>query len=274
MKICYVDETGTDGESRVVVMVGIAADTHRLRRTQEELNSFLERLKDIPARYVQELKSTQLYRGRGPWKGVDGTVRRGAIDDLCAWVCERKHRLALAAIDVQKFADHQVTDTKKIDIWEAAALHIALQVQCSSQTKQRNKGNAILVFDDNKMKSDRLAELLYDPPDWTDDYYRRRPRQPRLDQIVDTAFFARSHHIGLVQVADIFAFLFRRYVELQEGASDEYYEGERAHISRWVKQLADRLLNPSHRWPKRPPSDCGKLYLELTPESLLPLGSQ
>lgn len=60
------------------------------------------------------------------------------------------------------------------------------------------------------MKADALAELLWSPPEWTDDYYDKKKKQERLDQLVDTAFTVKSHHAGLVQVADIYALVFRR----------------------------------------------------------------
>lgn len=58
---------GTDRESPVVVMVGIIADSQRLRRRQVEFESAFKRLGDLPERTIQELKSTNLYRGKGHW---------------------------------------------------------------------------------------------------------------------------------------------------------------------------------------------------------------
>ncbi len=65
---------------------------------------------------------------------------------------------------------------------------------------------------------------------WTDDYYDRGKKQARLDQIVGTTFSIKSHHAGLVQVADMFAFMFRRYSEMKDFAQPEEWPGERALI--------------------------------------------
>jgi len=269
MKVCYVDETGTDGKSPVVVMAGIITDSQRLRRTQQEFDRAFERLAELPEKTVRELKSTQLYRGIRKWRGVDGAVRHGAIGDLCSWVCERKHKLALAAIDTNRFTNSSLSE--HMDIWNAAALHIALQVQRSHQSLKKNKGNTFLVFDEHKQKGDSLAEMLFTPPAWTDDYYARTPSKPQLDQIIDTAFYARSHHVGLVQIADLFAFVFRRHVELQDHAECERFDGEKGLIASWVQLLATRLIARSHRWPKRPSSHCAKSFVDLAPRSLLNL---
>jgi hypothetical protein len=81
-------------------------------------------------------------------------------------------------------------------------------------------------FDEYRAKGDALAELLFDPPAWTEAYYNRSADADPLDQITDTAFYARSHHVGLVQVVDVFAFVLRRFTELADYGAQEGYEGE------------------------------------------------
>jgi hypothetical protein len=106
------------------------------------------------------------------------------------------------------------------------ALHIALQMQKANQGSAKNKGHTILIFDDNKVKADPLSELLWQPPEWSDDYYKKTTKQIRLNQIVDTTFTIKSHHAGLVQVADLFAFIFRRYSEMKDFGKREEWLGE------------------------------------------------
>jgi len=74
----------------------------------------------------------------------------------------------------------------------------------------------VLVFDDNKRGLSDIADLVYDPPSWTDDYYDRKKKAPALDRLVDTPFAVKSHHVRLAQVADIFAAIFRRHSELAD----------------------------------------------------------
>lgn len=66
MKVCYVDETGTDGISPVLVMVGVIADGQRLPKTQSELAAIFGSLGNLSAKTLRELKSTQLFKGTGP----------------------------------------------------------------------------------------------------------------------------------------------------------------------------------------------------------------
>ncbi len=268
MKICYVDETGTDGRSPLIVMVGVIADSQRLNRTRTEFAAVLETLDQVPPTALRELKSSDLYKGNGPWRKIGGKERHDVIEGLCKWVCDRKHHLALAAIDLDAASKNSLAG---LDVWISAALHIALQVQRRYQGVKGNKGHTFLVFDEHKRLADPLAELLFDPPAWTDAYYRRGPRQEALDQIVDSAFYARSHHVGLVQVADLFSFIFRRYAELMDFGMSEAFEGELAKISSWVDMLSPRLLDRSHRWPRRPQGEAQEWYGAVAPASLLNL---
>jgi len=269
MKIAYVDETGTDGRSPALIMVGVVADTARLARTQEEFASLFDELGDLAAKTLTELKSTDLYRGNRTWHGVDGGERHEVISGLCSWVGARKHQLTLAAIDYDRWNESE--DGLLEDPWLAAALHTALQIQRANQGMKKRKGVTFLVFDEQKQKSDALAELLFEPPGWSDEYYSRSKQQPALDQVLDTASYAKSHHSGLVQVADIFAFVFRRYVELIDYGYDEGYEGETARIQGWVGTLSERLLDRAHRWPARPKCQAMKWYNGLAPQSLVDL---
>lgn len=264
MKLCYVDETGIDGKSPLLVMVGIVADSTRIRRTATDFSRLMDDAAELSAA-LKELKGVDIYRGNGAWKGVHGDTRHELIGDLCEWIAERKHSLALAALDLKRAKAEPLHD---LPPWLAAALHIALQLQKTHQGLQKNKGQTFLVFDQQVRYADRLAELLFAPPPWTDGYYQRKKTQDPLDQILDTAFYARSHQVGLVQVADVFAFVFRRYAEIKDYGDEERYAGELARLEGWVELLAGRLVTRGNRWPRRPDSEGAKWYCRMAPSCL------
>jgi hypothetical protein len=270
LKVCYVDETGTDGKSPVIVMAGIVADGRRLHRTQADFAEVFAKLGEMSLKTLRELKSVDLFRGNGVWRGVDGEVRHQVISELCDWLCDRKHQIALAAIDRERFRSEPLQ--AGLDDWMTAALHIALQVQRAHQVLPKNKGATFLVFDEHQQHEDQLAELLFDPPSWTDGYYGLGKKQSRFDQVIDTAFYARSHHVGLVQVADLFAFLFRRFSELIDYGLKEEFPGEIDRISEWAHQISTRLLPSADRWPQRTKDDTARWYVSVAPKSLVGLG--
>ncbi len=93
-----------------------------------------------------------------------------------------------------------------------------------------------------------ISELLSNPPGWTDIYYEYSGGD-RLDQIIDTAYFVRSHHASLVQLADLIALVLRRYSALADGGDHERYPGEANRIGRWIDIFRPRLFARSYRLP-------------------------
>jgi len=267
----YVDETGLDATSPVMVMVGIIVNGERLARTQDDLSGIFSTLGGITTGYLKELKSKTLLSGTGVWGGVPGEKRRKVVSDLCSWLCDRKHDLALAAIDKQRFSAQPPDDAQLANIWQAGACHIALQLQRAHQSKGGSKGRTVLVFDDNKQETANFSDLIYSPPPWTDSYYDRPKKKPPLFEMIDTPFAVKSHQVGLVQVADVFAAIFRRYAQLAEYNLPEKYSGEIEHYREWAEVLAIRLLGRAHRWPKRSRSDCAQWYNSVAPASLVAL---
>lgn len=271
MKLCYVDESGNQASDPCLVMVGILADSYRLNRTREEFGEFFDVIQGLFEENLKELKGAKIIFGRDRWRKVDPEIRKRITNYLCEWVRVRKHGLLLAAIDRKKWFNFNGQIGVK-DEWLACSLHIALQIQKYSQGLKRNKGHTILIFDENKAKADSFAELLWDPPAWTDDFYERKERQERFDQLIDSAFTVKSHHAGLVQIADLYALIFRRYAEIAEYGSKEEWSGESRFIDYCVKDLSSRLIPRSIRWPSRTKSKCAKWFNSLAPESLVKLG--
>ena len=273
MKVCYIDESGYDiAKDPVLVMVGIVVDAQRMFRTKEEFSGIFDDIRSLFPDALRELKGTKIFNGLDRWRSVDATKRKAIIADLCRWICERKHHLALAAIDQKRFAaaDRAPADIGT-DCWIAVATHIVLQLQRAHQGQRGNKGQTFVIFDENKRKVDSLPELLHSPPPWTDSYYGKGKRQEQLDQIVDSAFFAKSHHAGLTQVADVFSFVFRRYAELTDGHVPEAFSGEHDIIKGFVETLRPRLLPRAHRWPPKK-SPCASWYAAIAPKSIAALG--
>lgn len=253
MKICYIDESGNDqAKDPYLVMVGIVIDSQRVSRTREEFAEIFERLQNLFEESLREIKGSKLVSGRDRWRKIEPETRKTIVSGLCEWIRKRKHNLALAAIDRQKFHEYatEALPAECKDKWLAAALHIVLQIQKAHQQFEGNKGLTVLIFDDNKHKADRLSEVIWQPPEWTDEFYGKKKKQDRFDQVLDTTFTVKSHHAGLIQVADLFAYLFRRFAELKsaDNVRDEY---EAALIYDSLNILAERLLDSRFRWPKK-----------------------
>jgi hypothetical protein len=273
--ICYADESGCTGlefdkNQPHFVMVGILANTYSLHRTQSDFGEITDTFRQLTGKDFQEVKADQLYAGRGPWAVVTGERRHPAYRSVLEWLVRRKHDVIFSAIDTRVFFERLAADTRLPSLlpapYIAAALHIALAVQRRNQGQEKNKERTLLIYDQQEQFDKRISELISRPADWTDPYYGYKSGD-RLGQIIDTAYFVRSHHASLIQVADLIAFVFRRHAEINDGGDPERFSGERAQIQSWVNIVKPRLIESRHMLP--PVSDeLVQLYSDLCPRPL------
>lgn len=266
VKICYVDESGLAGDEPVLVMAGVISDMHKLPKT---LRQWQPRLNDLLGTIGRpELKGSEFCAGRSRIaRLMGGDERTTWIDETLQWMDERKLKLALASVD--KASDAQRPEELQDD-WMVCGMHLALQLQAAHGRLKSNKGTTLLVTDEAK-RSDELAELLLEPPAWSDDYYGRGKKDDPLKELVHTPFTVDSGHNGMIQLADLVAFLFRRYVELSR--ENEEYAGERVKISGWVATLSNLLLPMAARHRRRRADDASRTFTALAAAELVELGA-
>ncbi len=246
-------------------MAGIVVDAKRHKKTRDEFfNGLFGGVRDYFSPSKEELKSTKLFYGKDKWHKMPIEERYDLIRSVASWAADRKHKVIVAAIDKERAE----TCTKVDDVWLGASLHVALQSQ-RLHAPLKSKGRTILVFDDNRRMMPRLSDLLWEPPPWTDDFYGRKAKDPALDLIVDSAFAVNSQHAGPVQIADMYAFLFRRYSELSDYGLDERFRGEGDLVEECLSLVRPRVIEARHRYPKR--TEAGGLFASLAPESILKL---
>lgn len=272
MKVCYVDESGNSHDP-CIVMVGILVDASRLNRTQVEFGDIFTTIQDFFQQNLREVKGAKLVGGKGGWKKVAPSVRKEIVHLVCDWISRRKHHLVLTAVDRDLFESSESRLQRSCnDPWLACGLHVALQIQKKYIRTKRNKGKTFLIFDDNKWKADQLSDILIEPPQWTDQYYSTKRVRERLDQIIDTSLAINSRHAGLVQVADIFAYIFRRYAELFGYDRSESWRGEKNLIESSVLMLQQRLL--IRPWLVRPQNESHKWFNRVAPLALRKIKKQ
>ncbi len=247
MKVCYVDDSGNPAQDQIFIMVGIVADATRLHRTSHEFADFFKNARAVFPEELKELKGSRILYGKGAWRQVDAATRKKIFADLSAWLDERKHSVLISALDVKKaeaVKNKHLTVPKEIanNLWVAAGLNIALQIQAKHQVEEKNKGNTFLFIDDNAQKLPALCELLWSPPSWLDGYYPKKPKEEHLNQIIDTAFAVQSHHCSLVQVADLLAFIVRRHFELLNSVNAPEWDKEPAFVKQCLELVAPRFF--------------------------------
>lgn len=270
MKICYLDESGT-GDEPIAVVAGIVVDTQRMHVTKEDWAGLLAHLSDLVGRPLTEIHTKDFYPGNGPFRALKGPQRAEYISSICGWFCDRKHHLVYSAVLKSSFA--AAKDAGKIPPeiatpWRAAAFHVALALQRVHQGHEKTKGHTLLVCDNKGDEHRPFAELILNPPEWSDEYYERGKKQQRLDQIIDAPYFTDSAWVPLVQVADFLAYFLRRHAEISEDLVPSRYPEEKERIQEWIKILGQRTIGPGHMYPSKGRCSAASIFYDHCPASL------
>jgi len=267
MKFCYLDESGT-GDEPFAVMAGVIVDATRMHKTKAQWQNLIKSVSKVAGRKVEELHTRDFYPGNSPYRDLDGPVRSRIIDLVFEWLANRRHRVVFSAVDRstfdKSFKDESVYGDIKT-LWRLMATHIVLCLQKRHQNKKRNKGHTLIVFDNEHMERVHYRSLIFDPPEWTDDYYRRSKKQVRLDQIIDVPYFGDSKQVGLIQLADFVSYFLRRYIEIKEGVIGPQYSDEEEKITRWFQMIKKRLVSPPIMYKKAGRCDCEDLFFRYAP---------
>lgn len=274
MKFCYVDESGT-GDEPFMIMVGIIVDAARMHKTKADWEDLLRFLSRTYRRRITELHARHFYRGLRRWRTVRGELRFRIISVVLQWLVDRKHHITFSGLARDLFSRNRKSDLRLERFhseWCFVGLHLILTIQKQFQKYRGIKGNTVFIFDESLREKTHFAELIGEPPDWTDEYYARDPKKPRLDQVIDAPYYANSEDVHLIQVADLLAFLIKKYVEIKEGYYSPSYPDEEKRLSLWLETIVELSLPVSTRFPAARRDKCSDLFHEYAPESLRKLG--
>jgi hypothetical protein len=256
-------------------MTGIIVDAQRMRITKADWEILLSVLSKICKREINEFHARDFYKGNSPWRELDGEARSEIITSIFEWLKDRKHNITFTGVDKDLFVANKGTDPNLAyfkSIWCLMGLHLILTIQKHFQNEQKHKGNTVFIFDEEEREKVEFAKLINDPPDFVDRYYSRRKKQKQLDQIIDVPYYGDSKDVNLLQIADLAAYLIRRYAEIKENRIPPAYQGEEEKISFWVGKIAALSLPVSTRYLAVGRDECSELFCKYAPESLLSVG--
>ncbi len=261
MYLCYSDESGYcgsrfDPNQPIMVMAGIIPNIYNYHKSDAEFREIFNIInRQIP---LEEIKGEQIYRGRGSWNIVRPKLRDRVIEFYLNWINKRPHKLIISAVDNKKYFEFVKNNpnspfSKILTCpYLFSALHIALVVQKKNKAHEKNKGKTLLIFDEQHQYDDLLTDILFNPPDFIDNFISFNPKKDnsRLSQVIDTAFFVKSHHSSMAQVVDIVAFLMRLYLELKYYNSKEAYKDETQKIEAWINSIYPSFIPLNSVYPK------------------------
>ena len=251
---------------------------HRTKSDWNDLiyavNEFVRHSGNSTGNMIPEIKGRELYRGNSFWRSFDGGQRTKLIELIIRWMGVRKHKITFGAVSrtrlAEKKASFDLEGFQNSSEWCIAAMHLILGIQKSHQSAKKNKGNTLFVFD-NAQEKDELLEIVIKPPSILGGFYSLEKGSNQLNQVIDVPYFADSKHVGLIQVADLFAFVLRLYADLTDGKDEEKFKGELERIREWLHLLKPVLLPNSVRWAKTSKEPCVNFLRTVAPPSLLDL---
>lgn len=274
MKFCYCDETGT-GQEPIAVMLGIIVDAQRMHITKEDWRDLLESLSAIAGKQITELHTRDFYAGNGPWRNVDGPTRANIIASVLSWLKERKHRVVYSSVHkgmYRQMYGMQFIPDELNTIWRFLGFHLVLAVQKFGMTFEKNKGNTLLIFDNEQRQELRFTDVICRPPSWSGEYYDIEKKQEPLDQIIDVPYFGDSEDVSLIQVADFLAFFLRRYAEIKENLVPPKYPEEADRIDGWIETLISMSIGTRFIYPKTGRNKAQQMFYDAASSSIRILG--
>ena len=279
MKFVYLDESGTS-EEPISIMAGIVVDTMHMRKVKYEWGQHVQQLALLTGKPFTELKASQLFNGRGPWRPIDGATRLSAVKEIIDWFEQSFLKVICVGVQQSKFesyANELAAYPEIANKWRMMAMHTVLALQKHFQsapqrnTKRRKiepKGHCLLIFDDQDRERKKFHETFLDPPAWSDEYYDLAKGQEKISQVIDVPHFVDSKHIGLVQLADLFAYILRRSSELSAGLSAPKFSNEHQVMTDLHARMAPHMLPSSASYPKRKRSGVAELFWNVAPEQV------
>lgn len=275
MKFVYVDETGDQAQSDIFVMAAVEIDAIRLNKYSRIFSAMIDEVFAKHPGNPQDLKTQRFHRGNGGWNKISGADRRAfmhaVVDEIAT--CSK---IYASAISFEKFnaTDHKAYSYPDVahSYWIVNAMFVLSHIQREHCDDPKNKGNCVIVVDDNKVEHANMAELIFQPDPWFDDLAfkaaflksKKRPKNweaRRFDQIVNTPFAIKSEHASTILVADLAAFVLRRYIELK--TQDEAFKGEKDFFEALFAKLESVIKSHKNLQKKTPPYE---YYRALQPD--------
>jgi len=270
VNLCYCDESGT-GDEPIAVMTGIVVDASRMHLTKEHWGDLLAGLSQETGHQIVELHTRDFYAGNGVFRGMQGPDRAHLISQIFDWLAARKHHVVYSS--VVKASYYEAVGRGEIPdelntLWRFLGFHLILAMQKHCQTEDGVKGHTMFVFDNEERERMRFTDLIHRPPEWSDTYYDRKPKQDRLDQIIDVPYFGDSREVPLIQLADLTSFFLRRAAEIGEGLVGPRYDDENENLGGWISTFLKRSIGIADIYPRRGRQYSTDLFHQHAPPSI------
>ena len=238
-------------------MVGVLVNLYNYHKTHNEFQDVFNIIqKEIP---IKEIKAEEIYRGKKLWHDIKPETRDAVIEYYLDWVSSRPSvKFIITAVDNKNYFQLK-KDNPNLEFFSSlpcpytfAGLHIAITLQKINKNIEENKGKTILIYDEEDEHEDHLSEIIFNPPNFIDEFVEfDSKKENRLDVIIDSAYFVKSHHSSMAQIADLAAYFIRLYFELNYYGF-QGYTGETQKANSWVNIILKNAISLKKLYSKNP----------------------
>lgn len=263
MFLCYVDESGYNGnkfnaKQPVQVMIGVLVNVYNYHKAHNEFQDVFNIIqKEIP---IKEIKAEEIYRGKKSWHDIKPEDRVAVIEYYLDWILKSPSiKFIITAIDNEKYFQIK-KDEPNLEYFKSlpcpytlAGLHIAMTIQKINKIIKKNKGKTILIYDEEDEYEDHLSETIFKPSSFVNEFLEfDSKKEIKLDVIIDSVYFVKSHHSSMAQIADVASYFLRLYFELNFYGFSENYSGEKKKINVWVDTILKKAVSLKKIYSKNP----------------------
>jgi hypothetical protein len=210
----YGDESGfTKGnslekEQPITVYAGILIDLTKLSKAIRVFDELMEAINKNIAHPITELKFADINHGKYPYSVNYPSVesRCGLLEKLVTdFTKEINCKVIYCAV-----CDEEFDKAKKAGMagteelyhpYLASAYRVLSKIENYQKGKKNNKGHTFVILDEQDKFQLQLEKLVTDPF-----------HTERFTQIIDTAYFGKSHFSKLIQITDLIAGIIRSHL--------------------------------------------------------------
>lgn len=238
MYVFYGDESGfskgntLEANQPITVYAGIVVDVTKLNKAVAIYKSLLKEINEECGSELRELKFSDFKQcNKEPYKSHYSDVGRRCdlLERVVRTFCnEIKFKLLYTAVDDKTFfgmkdaGDEIAKDFKHPFV--AACYRVISRIEHLHKGKDRNKGFTFVILDQQGSFQEAIENLIAEPL-----------HIEEFTQIIDTAYFGKSHHSKLIQITDLIAGILRFHLTARHKDTPSTYFHER------VAKLSEEL---------------------------------
>ncbi len=252
MHFFYLDEAGCNGrdlenpEQPIFVLSSFIVSDEKWNTTNSQFNEIISDYFEGEVPDDFELHSEELFspNGDGPFLDHNRSRRNNLADNLLDLIIERSHHTAYFGVDKQALIESIPVDLsiKEYLDFEVPYLisfdYILSLIEWYISNRLGRTARAMIILDEKEEFESQIRSVVRHQKYLV-------PSVRRLTRIVEFSYPISSHTNPMVQLADLVAYLTKKFLEIEHGYR-EYYPSDVKNIYRdYYVKIEDRLIRKS-----------------------------